>query len=527
MPANAPPDDPLLDGGDIQGHILPGFRREQQLIVIYTVSDADRLRQALALLHPHVTTLEEVLPNRQARKAALISAQAPPKSQDLWLGLALGLHAVELLGTRDVIDLDDAFAAGQVPSRTGDPTGATLPDGRPNPAARPNWTFGGPSRRADLFLVFAHDGDIGAAAKPLLDRLSAALGTPPTFTEFCALLPGDIEHFGFRDGISQPGVRGSVLLGGQRVPLTSRYGVPSRDGVDYGKPGQPLLWPGRYLIGQPSSGTPGDTEPVALPEFRNGSFLVVRRLSQDVAAFYGDSEAMAQVLSAEIGRPLKGADLRARIVGRFPSGAALMRHDQEPTTPEAINALNHFEFANALEGVQLTDETATVVAPSFADPEPLRGLRCPIWAHIRKVNPRDLGTDKGGPAETRALQMLRRGIPFGPAFDHTNPAADVNRCERGLMFMSFQRRISEQFDKLNADWMNSFNGPQSGGFDLLVGQNVPQGHTLHAAKDAIYEPGGNGGAFTAPRQWVIPTGGAYLFAPSLAFIARHGTPANA
>jgi deferrochelatase/peroxidase EfeB len=81
---------------------------------------------------------------------------------------------------------------------------------------------------------------------------------------------------------------------------------------------------------------------------------------------------------------------------------------------------------------------------------------------LRKVNPRDLPTDKGGPDETRSFQMLRRGIPFGPAYDHTTPNNPVNASSRGLLFLAYQRSISTQFVTLNKNWMNSAVAPAPG-----------------------------------------------------------------
>ncbi len=518
--------EPQLDGEDIQGNILPGFRREQQLFVAYSATDGDRLAQALGVLQPHVTRLAATVAHRGARKLAFAAKQPPPPSSDLWLALALGARAVAALGAAEVADLDDAFALGPLASRVGDTTKPTLPDGTANRGHRQNWVVGSLAQSVDLLLIFAHDRDVQAAAAALLDQLTALLGAPPAYCELGQLLPGDIEHFGFRDGISQPGVRGHVMVDGAAVPITTRYGVPARDGVEYGKPGQPLQWPGQFLIGQPSF--LGDAPSVA-PELRNGSFMVFRRLTQDVKAFYEDTDAIAAALSVQTGRSLSATDLRAKIVGRFPSGAALMRHNAEPATAEPLMALNHFEFARPLDAVQLTDPERTRIAASFADPDPIHGLRCPVWSHIRKVNPRDLPTDKGDPGATRGFQMLRRGIPFGRVYDHNNPAAAANGTERGLLFVSYQRSIAEQFEFLNSDWMNSFSGPQSGGFDLLVGQNVTASG-YHAPKAANFHgPNANGmpNAFAAPRQWVVPTGGAYLFAPSLSFIAKYGKPAVA
>ena len=197
------------------------------------------------------------------------------------------------------------------------------------------------------------------------------------------------------------------------------------------------------------------------------------------------------------------------------------------------NEINYFAYASPLPSFTLSD--GTVVAASAADPDVVHGRRCPVWAHIRKVNPRDLPTDRNGPEATRQFQMLRRGIPFGPLYDHANPSNPVNSAERGLLFFAYQRSIGGQFEQLNGDWMNNFGAPQSGGFDLLVGQNVPNEDGsfpkgLHAPKNAEFF-GRLGGAtdqkgvkFAAPRQWVIPTGGAFLFAPSMAFVDKFCPP---
>jgi Dyp-type peroxidase family len=513
-------EEPELDALDIQGNVLPGFRRNEQMFVAFSAPDRQRLSVALRALAPLVTSMATALSHRQERKLAFAAGQKARTRPDVWLAVALGANALESLGASDIVGLDDAFPIGPLASRTGDPTQATLPDGSPNPGHRSHWVVGARNEPVDLLLIFAHDTDVSRAAASTLAQVSDVLGVAPVYKEVARLLSGDIEHFGFRDGISQPGVRGNVKIEGVLVPITTRYGVPPRDGVEYGKPGQPLLGPGQFLTGMPGSPEAG----AGLPrEFANGSFLVFRRLTQDVKAFYEDTDAMAAELSSRSGHALSGADLRARIVGRFPSGAALMRHDSEPLTVDSPFALNHFEYARPLGALRLTDPSGTLVSASFADPHPVLGHRCPVWAHVRKMNPRDLGTDKGGPGETRSFQMLRRGIPFGRLYDHGNPDAPTNAAERGLLFVSYQRHIAGQFEVLNSDWMNSFHGPQSGGYDLLVGQKVPTDSGYHAPKEAEYHHPASGGVavpFTTPRQWVIVTGGAYLFAPSLSFLAR-------
>lgn len=525
-----PDNEPLLEATDIQGNIIPGFSRLERYLVAFSCTDKGRLQGALALLRPQLTTMADALEHRDDRKAALLSQAPRPRRPDLWVNLALGVRATEALGASGVLDLDDddrSFAAGMGPGIVGDPHAPLLPDGAPNPADRSNWKVGSPSSRVDVLLIFADDADADVAAKPVVDELARVLGSQPVYTEKGQMLCGEIEHFGFRDGISQPGVRGKIMQDGTERLITTRYGVPSRDGIDFGKAGQPLVWPGQFLTGQPSG--PGD-QPGLAPELTNGSFLVFRRLRQNVKAFYDDTDTLAQTLSASTGRSLSGSDLRAKIVGRFPSGAALMRHQQDPGQPEAPNAVNYFSFGVELPKLTLND--GTVVDGSAADPDVLRGRRCPVWSHIRKVNSRDQGTNRGTPLDTISFQMLRRGIPFGPPYDHVNPAASKNQDDRGLLFLSYQTKIARQFEILNHDWMNNFGAPQAGGFDLLVGQNVLDDTGLYASKTATFfgsESDGSdkGTELEVSTQWVIPTGGAFLFAPSLAFVDKFGATAVA
>ena len=86
---------------------------------------------------------------------------------------------------------------------------------------------------------------------------------------------------------------------------------------------------------------------------------------------------------------------------------------------EQLFALNHFNYATDVPPLVLSDGQS--IPGATGNPSPVVGVQCPAWAHIRKVNPRDLGTDQGGEAETLSFQMLRRGIPFGPPYDRGRP----------------------------------------------------------------------------------------------------------
>jgi Dyp-type peroxidase family len=500
----SPGSDPLLDGADIQGNIIPGFRKRQQLFVAFSLTTHADMRGALRAIAPAITPLADVMRRRDVRKRALRTRSLAPPDATLWANVALSVRATDALGLTSVRSLDLALVAGMVPARTGDPTNRLLPDGTPNPAHPTNWVVGGPNRPLDLLLIFASDGDIEDQTRALTDAV-AAHGLTRISEDKGALLDGDVEHFGFQDGISQPGVRGDVEIDGVRRPITTRYGVPAQGGFEYGRPGQRLADPDQFLV-----------DPMSASELSNASLLVYRRLRQDVKAFDEDTAAMAGFISSH-GAAVTPDQLRAATVGRLPSGQPLMRPQAAGAAVEPLFALNHFNFETDVPALVLTD--GEHIAAAAADSSPIIGVRCPAWAHIRKVNPRDLGTNLGGEAETLGFQMLRRGIPFGRPYDRRQPDAPVNATERGLLFLSYQRSISQQFETLNTNWMNDDRAPVGFGHDLLVGQFNAAGAS--PPKQATFQRDNRPEvAFTAPRQWVTPTGGAYLFAPSISLVRR-------
>ena len=89
-----------------------------------------------------------------------------------------------------------------------------------------------------------------------------------------------------------------------------------------------------------------------------------------------------------------------------------------------------------------------------------------------------------------------------------------------MLFLAYQRLISSQFETLNSKWMNADGAPIGFGDDLLVGQHNVGG--AMAPKNAAFHHDGvsPGISFATMRQWVTPTGGAYLFAPSVSLVQR-------
>lgn len=512
-------DEPLIDVDDLQGHIWPGFGPNNDAVLLALSTTPDALRALLDVLLPSVTTAREALCLRAARKAKLQngsciqgekSAGGVDDADPLRVAVALTRQGLDRAGMNGDRGVDSAFDSGMTGFGTGDPKKEYLADGAPERAHPRNWVVGGPNHPFDVLLMFIARHDVVARCKHLEDRIVALPGVTLVRRDVGEDLPYSREHFGFQDGISGPGLYGAYdheWCG--RIPITTRYGVPPVGGTDFGKPGQPLVWPGRFIVGLPaSSGTRPPAEPAAL--WKNGSFLVYRRLAQDVPAFYADTDTMAARLAAKI-PGITGAQVRNHIVGRTPEGRSLMRLDAGAETALSIN---HFFYATPTPRLQLKEGSVEGVAK--AD---VTGTTCPFWAHVRKVNPRDGLNDL--PEETKNLQLLRRGIPFGPKYEPDNVNAASDTSERGLLFLSYQRDIGGQFEKLNSHWMNQFDTPAGGGYDLLVGQAL-DGDGALTEKRADWP--GTTERLVTPHNWVRATGGAYLFAPSLATLRRLAAP---
>ncbi|MEV6303180.1 Dyp-type peroxidase [Actinoplanes sp. NPDC051861] len=449
--------EPRLDLDDIQAHVVPGFVQEHQRLLGWRLPDDDPATAARALLATvtgRVTSASAGLTYRAARQGLATA-----------LAVSLSPRTLLALGHADLASIDEAFAVG-MSRRTylRDP-----------PAAR--WTVGGPGREIDILIILAGD-DTTLLDDATAEILDSHTGCDLVHDQAARRLPGDVEHFGFRDGVSQPALRGVIDEAG--TPLVPRTPMPPMpDHREYARPGDVLVWPGQFLFGLPRQSETDPVRPAAarpVPALaRNGSLLVYRKLEQDVPGFLADTARMA----AELG--IDPADLRAQLVGRHPDGRPLV--NPAATTRAELNDFNY-------------DAT---------DPD---GLRCPLSAHIRKVNPRDQETDKGPPAATLTFAILRRGITYG----------EPHSPERGLLFLCYQTDVTQQFELLAQRWANNPERPRQGmdnGMDLIIGRTRP-GTTRRAR---LLD-----GEVSTMADYVHPLGGAYLFTPSISALRALTTP---
>ncbi|HEX4610704.1 MAG TPA: Dyp-type peroxidase [Urbifossiella sp.] len=516
--------EPLLDVHDIQGNVLAGFNKDHQLLTALTIRDVAAARQWLRRVAPHVSSLAEVHQfNGLFRMRRARVGRDPAGLVATWVNVAFSYPGLATLTSPAAADgvPDAPFRAG-LPGRAG-VLGDAAPGGRGDPTA--GWVVGGTGRVPDVLLIVASDDpdELAKAAARVRPGAGDGPGAPEVVWEELGQtrpdLPGH-EHFGFKDGVSQPGVRGLVS---QRpdVFLTPRLLAPSAaGGVESARPGQPLVWPGQFVFGYPStdgaSGStggpvpPGKLKPAWL---RNGSLLVFRRLRQDVAAFAAFVTATAAALAATPEfAGMTPARRGALLVGRWPSWAPVPRAPQTDLPALAACPLSNNDFLFAVNTPPPVFRPGAAGPPPFppaaADPH---GFICPHAAHIRKVNPRDQDSDLGDQFDTLTRRILRRGTPYGPPL--ADPSAD-DGVDRGLHFLCYQTSIEEQFEKLQVDWANSTGAPQAGGHDLVIGQTADgvRGFDLSTPDGASVRP------LTAPRQWVTPTGGGYFFAPSISAI---------
>ena len=282
-------------------------------------------------------------------------------------------------------------------------------------------------------------------------------------------LSGDVDHFGFFDGISQPSFDGAGVAG--------RPG----DGQPDGAGGWRDVALGEALLGYVDED--GTLPAAPAPPFdRNATFVVYRKLAMDTAAF--------RRLAAGAGYPDGPEALAAKLVGRWPDGTPLAVSPHRPD--------------RAVSG-----DPARINDFGYVD-DPL-GLRCPIGAHIRRANPRDAAGFFDGRLTNRH-RIIRRGRTYGTPL--AAGATEDDGIERGLIFVCFQADIWRQFETIQALWIDD-GDPFGLGTDkdFLVGE--PHGTT---GKMTIQ---GTPPFFLAPQpRLVTMRGGEYLFQPSMTALRR-------
>ena len=409
-----------LDLGDIQGFILRGYRMPMVRHFLLTVGNAANARKLLGRLvsgdeeaAPQITTAEDWHvgfapgPNDDP-------ADAPRRKPDYCLNVGItwsGMIALELKDRIPAMSFKSfsAFTAGAAAR-------ATLV-GDIGPSAPENWV-GGFGKGGDHVLMTLHALSPEAMAS-YSDRLSALFGDGGAFREIwrkdgMALMemqdgkpvPTSKVHFGYTDGISMTTIRGG----------------PEHYPPDHQQPCEPWLFVLR-----------DDAENYFVPEPRelglNGSFACFKIAMTDVVGFENFLQSNKDKIDPEL--------LAAKMCGRWRNGVPLALSPDTDSPPGGIplDQLNNYEYVNA---------------DGSGDP---KGLRCPVGAHMRRINPRGQPvTGQGHPGgSNNTHRLIRRGMPYGPVYDPTQPYDGV---ERGLLGYFINSSIENQYEFVLSQWVN-------------------------------------------------------------------------
>jgi len=514
MPYDAVIDEPLLELGDIQGNIVPGFKKDHQHFLFFRIEDMGAARKWLVALGPRLSSATEVLEAHQLWKAMRKRLGREPENiQFVFLNAALSASGLRQLTSEQDVKLfaDSAFKLGMKERSEflGDPSAAEA-EGHVD-----QWLVGGTHKPVDLMLTVASDDrDWLLEVEHGLIRESSEHGLKLVHRDYGRVQAGKLaghEHFGFKDGVSDPAIRGRWATQPDRyVSPRSLPPDPTFDTLraDFAAPGQPLVWPGHFLFGHArqeldNPQVPRPTDKPRGPAWaENGAFLVYRRLRQHVEGFEDFLSRTVKSLKEKFPRlELDEHRLGALLVGRWKSGTPVMRSPDKDAMMDGA-AANYFRFSNATQ-LPIPGDTAML---NPADPN---GEVCPLGAHIRKVNPRDDATDLGPGRRTLAKLIIRRGITYDGRVDRSPESPD----DRGLLFVSYQSSIESQFEFLMRDWVNRSERPRSnGGHDPILAQGPDRYVNLliNGQQERISLPG----------NWVVPTGGEYFFSPSIQFFEK-------
>ena len=458
-----------LDLQDVQGLIIRGYGDlKAACYVLLKISNAGLAKAWLSAVADTITS-GQARPAEQAFNVAFTYAGIKK------LGLEPGIAAM----------FSNEFITGMVtPHRS-------LLLGDIAESAPAQWYWGGSDHKAIdmVFMLFAVDDQQLTDIYTAFAQTLAANG----LQEILKLDTSDIggkEHFGFRDGISQPVIEGlprteiplNIIKAGEfLLGYANEYGLYTD---------RPLLRPAldpRGLLPRDSSGS-GNAD-----LGRNGSYLVFRQLRQDVRAFWQFHDEVTKNPDGS-SNPDARIKLASQMVGRWPSGAPLLKaHDQD--NPELAND-NDFAYYQT-------------------DPY---GFRCPIGAHVRRTNPRDSLDPQPGSEQSIAVgkrhRILRRGREYGPPLDQAQilngNKSIADDQERGLHFLCFNANISRQFEFIQHTWVNNphFDGLYNDD-DPLIGPHPSDGGTFTMQATPVRR------RVTGLPRFVSVVGGAYFFMPGM------------
>ncbi|WP_454790480.1 Dyp-type peroxidase [Mycolicibacterium lutetiense] len=379
-------------------------------------------------------------------------AMATMDESDRWVTLAFTWTGLRALGVDEesLATFPDAFREGmaQRASILGD-TGEAAPE---------HWLGGlaGEDLHAIAILFSRTDEQYRrsiAEHDKLLDRTPGVRSL--SYLDLNATPPFNYahDHFGFRDRLSQPVMKGS---GEEPTPGS----------------GDPLE-PGEFILGYPDEDGPVAILPKPDVLSRNGSYMAYRRLEEHVAPFRDYIRERSDSPEAE-------ELLAAKFMGRWRSGAPLVLAPEHDDPELGADPARNNDF-------------------NYKEMDPF-GYACPLGSHARRLNPRDTAH------YMNRRRMIRRGATYGPALPDGAPD---DGADRGIAAFIICADLVRQFEFAQNVWINdktfhelgNEHDPICGTQDGTLDFTVPKRPIRKVHKGIP--------AFTTLR------GGAYFFLPGM------------
>lgn len=525
----------------IQGNILGGFNKDHQTFLFLRFGDKQSAREWVGGIAKEVASAAEVeafdglfklVNGRRGGELGVVKAT--------WMNIAFTHSGIEFLGANGADLFPDAFQKGM--RKRADVIGDT------GASALENWVT--PLRNGEIhaLMIVASDSqeDLGEHVLRYVHNMGVH-GVQLIYLQDGAVRQDDPghEHFGFRDGVSQPGVRHLD----SHVPGLVAAAKPIQ-----GNPGQDRLHAGEFVLGYPTqlpfakTGCPGgkkvepnpDEGPLSpkhkksetedahetAPDWAvNGSYLVFRRLAQNVKGFRDMVDCLAKENKFGTTDP---AVVGAKLVGRYKSGAPLeLTKDEMLLFPKGLDtaAGDPSDAVAAALGIgpdpksndgNLAEDRRLNNHFEFGEDN---GEIVPRAAHIRKAYPRDEAQQDGGDEnDVQTHRIMRRGIPFGTSFrpglgasGHGGQPGVEEPGDRGLLFLCYQSSLERQFEFIQQKWVHNADFPFAGdGEDPIIAQTP-------AGDFALQPKAGDKGkaAHVQITHFVTMTGGEYFFQPSI------------
>jgi Dyp-type peroxidase family len=453
---------------DIQGNVLRGYKHLHHVAYLFSAINPQRIIDVRVLLDE----LADYSSDRTAPPFTIMNAE-PWENRDAVeeaLNIAFTAQGLERLGWGGRFTRISDFWQGMA-QRAGGYLGE-------DDASLQEWEVGLRGEADILFTLYCRSRDQLKTRVHDLRRRAVQAGLSRVHLQLAGrldehLADGDFghrEHFGFRDGFSQPALAFKTY--GSAAKRVRGEGVLERPW--HGEMRWRPVRVGEFLLGHldEDDQRPGDRDDKS--PHRNGTFMVWRKLEQNVTAFRDYTAST----------PDDPDEIAAKLVGRWQDGTSLV---QAPLASPEVSPGHH-------------------PGNAFDYSEDPRGARCPLGAHVRRANPRTSlgwGTDR-----VRRHRIIRRGMPYDESAD--------GREAKGLVFVCYQASIARQFEQIQGSWMADGDAFELGDErDALLGGGGP---------GIVRIEGGTGRPLRLlprpPSPLVTARGGYYLFVPSLHVLRR-------